>query len=113
MKMYTSQEALTMLRNNPVLYAEIAHNYPCCNLPQADNCCECTKKEYCPMHDEANQEIFDRINKMSQEEMARLRRFAPVGHLYFDSSKPFFKVFEKRFNELGGFTPAISKKIKR
>ena len=51
------------------------------------------------------------INKMSQVAMASLWRHAPAGHLYFDKTKPFFKVFDKRFKELGGFTPAISKSI--
>ena len=51
------------------------------------------------------------INQMSQMEMASLWRNAPAGHPYFDMSKPFHAVFEKRFKELGGFTPAISKAI--
>jgi hypothetical protein len=48
---------------------------------------------------------------MSQIEMASLWRFAPCGHIYFDSSKPYFKVFSKRYEELGGMTPEISKAI--
>ena len=51
------------------------------------------------------------INQMSQIEMASLWRNAPAGHPCFDMSKPFHKVFEKRFKKLGGFTPAISKAI--
>jgi len=51
------------------------------------------------------------INKMSREEMCRLYRNAPSGHPYFDQSLPYWAVFEKRFKELGGFSPAISKKI--
>ena len=54
---------------------------------------------------------IEKINQMSQMEMASLRRFAPSGHSYFDRTKPFFKVFDKRFKEFGGFTPAISKAI--
>ena len=54
---------------------------------------------------------IDKINQMSQVEMARLWRFAPSGHPWFDASKPFFKIFEKRFKGLGGFTPTISKAI--
>lgn len=57
-------------------------------------------------------ETINKINKMGQYEMAYLWRNASPGHSYFDSTKPFFKVFEKRFfKELGGFTPAISKEI--
>ena len=55
--------------------------------------------------------VIEDINKLSQEEMARLIRFAPVGHIYFDTSKPYHAVFKKRFKDLGGFTPKISKKI--
>lgn len=51
------------------------------------------------------------IDSMSQEEMARLWRFAPTGHPYFDRRLPLFEYFEKRFKELGGFSPTISKKI--
>lgn len=58
-----------------------------------------------------DEEEIEKINNMSQIEMAKLWRFAPSGHSYFDSSKPFFDVFEKRFNELGRFTPTISKSI--
>lgn len=55
--------------------------------------------------------ITDKINNMSQLEMARLWRFAPPGHRYFDTTKPFWNVFKNRFDDLGGFTPAISKAI--
>jgi len=54
---------------------------------------------------------IEKINKMSQMEMARLHRFAPSGHPYFDTTLPYSEVFEKRFKELGGFTPEISKAI--
>lgn len=57
------------------------------------------------------QEVIDKINQMSQMAMARLQRFAPIGHPYFDVTKPFSEVFDKRFKELGGFTPAISKAL--
>ena len=52
-----------------------------------------------------------KINRMTQEQMARLWRFAPMGHKYFDKSLPFHEVFEKRFKELGGMTPSISKNL--
>lgn len=58
------------------------------------------------------QEIEKVINGLSHYEMCRLTRFAPSGHKYFDTSKPYWKVFEKRFKKLGGFTPEISKKIR-
>ena len=51
------------------------------------------------------------INEMSQYEMARLWRYASAGHRYFDLQLPFFEVFNKRFKELGGFTPKISKSL--
>lgn len=43
--------------------------------------------------------------------MCRLSRFAPVGHKYFDISQPYWELFKKRFAELGGFSPEISKDI--
>lgn len=53
-------------------------------------------------------EHIKKIKNMSQEEMARLWRFSPSGHIYFDSTLPFYKHFKKRFQ---GFTPEISKRI--
>lgn len=60
---------------------------------------------------EAETKTIESINQMSQTEMASLWRYAPAGHPYFDRTKPFYEVFDKRFKELGGFTPAISKAI--
>jgi len=60
---------------------------------------------------EAQQAEIDKINNMTQIEMARLWRFAPSGHPYFDSRLPYYEVFAARFRELGGFTPGISKAI--
>lgn len=54
---------------------------------------------------------IEKIHKLSRLEMAKLRRFAPSGHPYFDMTKPYWKEFEKRFDELGGFSPEISKSI--
>jgi hypothetical protein len=59
----------------------------------------------------SDQEEFDKINALSREEMGRLWRFSPLGHPWFDDRKPFYKVFKKRFDELGGFNSEISKKI--
>ncbi len=56
-------------------------------------------------------ETINRINNMSQEEMATLWRFAPSGHPYFDTSLPYYEVFKNRFDELGGMSPEISKRI--
>jgi len=52
-----------------------------------------------------------KIDSMSREEMARLWRFAPVGHPVFDGTLPLYDYFKKRFNELGGMNAEISKKI--
>ncbi len=48
---------------------------------------------------------------MSHLEMVSLWRFAPSGHPFFDDRYPLYIIFKKRFDELGGFTPEISKKI--
>jgi hypothetical protein len=55
------------------------------------------------------QEKMEKIAQMGHKEMARLWRFAPGGHEYF--KKPYFEVFKKRFQELGGMTPQLSKKM--
>lgn len=55
--------------------------------------------------------VVDKINKMSRYEMCELWRNAPIGHIYFDVTLPYFKIFKNRFNNLGGFSPEISKKI--
>ena len=57
------------------------------------------------------QKEIDRINSMTRVEMAKLWRFAPSGHPYFDSSLPYYEIFSKRFKSLGGFSPEISKHI--
>ena len=51
------------------------------------------------------------INNMTRESMCNLWRFAPAGHKYFNRDNPLSDVFEKRFKELGGFSPRISKDI--
>lgn len=50
----------------------------------------------------------DKINAMSQTEMARLWRFAPLGHPVFDHRYSLCKRFKQRFE---GFTAEISKHI--
>jgi len=54
------------------------------------------------------QDAKDRIDNMTQTGMARLWRFAPPGHPYFDTKLPLHEHFQERFK---GFTPAISKAI--
>jgi len=51
------------------------------------------------------------IDSMSQIELARLWRFAPPGHPYFNGDLPLYVYFRDRFHELGGMTPEISKEI--
>ncbi len=51
------------------------------------------------------------IDKLTQIEMARMWRFAPAGHPYFDSTLPLSEHFKKRFQELGGFSSEISKAL--
>jgi hypothetical protein len=62
------------------------------------------------MDDKQLKEI-EKINQLTHVEMARLYRFSPLGHPWFDQYQPFYEVFIKRFKELGGMTPEISKKI--
>ena len=51
------------------------------------------------------------IDEMDQESMARRWRFSQSGDVMFRSDLPFYERFQKRFKELGGFTPEISKRI--
>jgi len=61
---------------------------------------------------EEEKKEIEKINNMSQEDMCKLWRFSPLDHPYFDQSKPYAQIFEKRlFGHFGGFTPEISKKI--
>ena len=54
-------------------------------------------------------EMKRRIDSLTREEMASRWRFASLGDPMFrDDSGEYF---EKRFKELGGFSPDISKKI--
>ncbi len=50
----------------------------------------------------------DWIDNMSEEEMARLHRFAPSGHPLFDTRYPLYEHFKTRFH---GITTEMSKKI--
>ncbi len=52
------------------------------------------------------------IDGMTQLEMARLLKFAPIGSVYFSLENPkIVKYFKRRFNFLGGMTTAISKEL--
>ena len=54
----------------------------------------------------------EKIDKMSQREMAHLWRFAPSGHPYFNrENRELVEHFDKKFKEKGGMTSAISKSI--
>lgn len=54
-------------------------------------------------------ELKKQIDALSRVEMARLWRFAPVGHPMFHNEAGVY--FNARFAELGGFSPEISKLI--
>ena len=60
---------------------------------------------------EPDPKIVAEINSLTREEMCRLWRFAPSGHIYFDNSLPYFEIFSTRFKKLDVFSPEISKKI--
>ena len=54
-------------------------------------------------------EMKQRIDNLTREEMASRWRFVPAGDPMFRDDAG--KYFEQRFKELGGFSPSISKKI--
>lgn len=56
-----------------------------------------------------DEETKNKIDVMTQLEMATLWRRAPSGHPYFQGETGDY--FKKKFDEKGGFTPEISKKI--
>ena len=56
-------------------------------------------------------EHVEAIKRMGHEDMARIYRFAPSDHVYFETKIGLSKVFFGRFEKLGGMTPEISKKI--
>lgn len=63
------------------------------------------------MTDEQVRAEKNKIDAMTQMDMARLWRFAPNGHPYFDTHLPLYEHFAKRFKLLGGFTPIVSKTL--
>lgn len=58
-----------------------------------------------------HQAYVDKIMAMDQAEMARAWRFTPSGDPMFDCQYDLFEIFQKRFKNLGGMTPEISKEI--
>lgn len=52
-----------------------------------------------------------RINNLTRYQMCWLQRFAEAGHPYFRKGTPEAEAFEKRYNELGGMCPEISKQL--
>lgn len=60
--------------------------------------------EYC------GERMLLEIDALPHEELARLWRFARVGHPYF-SVPQLFARFEERFRLFGGMTPELSKRI--
>lgn len=62
--------------------------------------------------DKATLQVYiDKIFSMTQLEMATAWRRAPSGDPMFDCQYPLFEIFQKRFKELGGFNPEISKQV--
>jgi len=57
------------------------------------------------------QEWLDKIENMTHEDMAKMWRFSIPGHPVFVSGSELYEAFKERFENLGGMTPAISKKI--
>jgi hypothetical protein len=61
-------------------------------------------------YSEKQQKIIDEINNLSHYQLCHAWRFYKSGHTYF--TQPYFEVFRKRlFDDLGGFTPEISKSL--
>ena len=56
-----------------------------------------------------NETLKNQIDALTREEMARKWRFSPFGDAMFQGDAGDY--FEKRFKELGGFSPVISKQI--
>lgn len=52
-----------------------------------------------------------RLNVMSEDELIRLRRFAPCGHEVFRCDLPLYDLFVSRLRELGGGSPEASKRV--
>ena len=61
---------------------------------------------------EEKQEWMEKIDKMTQIQMAYMRRFTSAGHPVFSTENlSLYNYFNKKFKESGGMTPTISKLI--
>ena len=67
------------------------------------------KPQYQPIRKDLRQQKAE-IDKLGHLEMAKLVRFAPLGHDYFTYG-PLYDYFMARFQSLGGMTPSVSKAI--
>ena len=54
---------------------------------------------------------IEEIDKLNHTQMARLYRFAPGPHVYFDKESPVSEHFLEKFKRMGGMTSKISKQI--
>ena len=59
----------------------------------------------------SNDPLIEKINNMTHIEMCHLWRFSAIGNPIFDSSKPYYDIFKKRFDAFGGMNAKISKEI--
>lgn len=62
-----------------------------------------------PETEKTVEELKSEIDRLTRVEMARLWRFAKVGHPYFQGE--LYEHFKNRFDSLGGMSPTISKEI--
>lgn len=53
----------------------------------------------------------EKLDAMSQMQLASLQRFAEIGHPVFRADEPLYDYFREKQKEKGGMTPAISKAI--
>ena len=64
------------------------------------------------MDNERTEEHLSHIRTMSHVDMARMWRFTPSGHPYFNTDYPMLvNEFAKRWELLGGMTPEVSRLI--
>jgi len=65
-----------------------------------------------PLTPEQIEEYKKSIDGMTQYDMGRLQRFAPIGHPIFDSrNEGLYEYFQEKFKSLGGMTPGLSKEL--
>lgn len=61
------------------------------------------------MSDVVEKSIKEQIDDLSHYDMGYLLRFAPAGHPFFKEGN--YEYFRERFEELGGMTPELSKRL--